>query len=186
MTNQEDNEFLLANGSQDVEEGWAGRRFRPCCSGDEAISFAWKKAPAAFSAPQNKKRLPLLICGAARVLAVVPAPTHSAVGSDEEYGALEDASPAKLGRKRARKTSSLQHWRPRWTNQAEESVPRHTCGMKPHALPRQQNKMSKSSTSTAHPSDAQRLKTSCRPWPQRSEEGFGQALRWWSTGMASS
>ncbi|KAG0715541.1 hypothetical protein GWK47_011746 [Chionoecetes opilio] len=98
MTNQEDKEFLLAQREP-------GRRGRRGPGVDSVLAaqetrqlFAWKRP--LLSPPAKKGRgCRFLICGAARVLSPSSSPNTSAVVSDEEYGAVGGASPAKRAKR---------------------------------------------------------------------------------------
>ncbi|KAG0710486.1 hypothetical protein GWK47_022698 [Chionoecetes opilio] len=179
MTNQgETKKFLLAQGeSQDVEEG-GRRRFRPCCSGDEAISSLGKGR--CFLRPQTRRG-----CRFLSVAQLESSPSSSsntsAVVSDEEYGAVWRSEPfAKRATKNIVSPPTGGH---AGSNQADRSFRDIRAGLKPHVAWAQRNV--EELNINRHPSDAKGLKHRAA-MASRSERSFGQELRWWSTGMASS
>ncbi|KAG0724482.1 hypothetical protein GWK47_040510 [Chionoecetes opilio] len=96
MTNQEDKEFLLAHGSQDVE-GRMGGVDSVLAAQETRQSLRLEKA-AAFSARKQEEA-----AASSSVAQLESSPSSSsntsAVVSDEEYGAVGGASPAKRAKR---------------------------------------------------------------------------------------
>ncbi|KAG0713776.1 hypothetical protein GWK47_015469 [Chionoecetes opilio] len=110
MTNQEDKEFLLAQ-REPGRRGRMGGVDSSLLLRRRGNLFAWKRP--LLSPPANKKRLPLPHLWRSSSPRRRPAPTLQLLSQMKNTEQLEERV-LRRGRNGPRRTSSLQHWRPRW------------------------------------------------------------------------
>ncbi|KAG0725683.1 hypothetical protein GWK47_038131 [Chionoecetes opilio] len=147
MTNREDKEFLLAQREPGRRGKEGRRRFRPCCSGDEAISSLGKGR--AFSARKQEEA-----AASSSVAQLESSPSSSsntsALSQMKNTEQLEERAceAGEKGHEEHRLSSNGGH---AGSNQVTDRSGTYVLTGKPHVA---QARTSKSSTSTAHPSDA--------------------------------